>query len=781
MSLFSDLIAALGRYQRNTASYECEDCSNGYYADSTGSVACTLCPTNYESKQGSSSCDLATSNKYINPRTGESDPCPTGAVCSGGNKLPKPISGFWVDRSNVTNAGIMYECIRQTCVGTVDINSDAARRLTETSIENTYNVSCWSYESYSVNDAECDSSTLMCRYGSYGPLCGSCIVDYVYSRSDNECQACTSSWIFGTVVLVIGACIFMTFIAFHLEFFSLPLNSKRWWIFGIARQVDSGTFRVLWSTYQIVQSVAWNLNIKFPSPFSDLISIMSLFSFDFLSLECVNDGTDEFVTVILWSCIPIVLAMLNFVFYALRWTSMKSKLGWRSLKFDQFTTELNRQHMYFFLMLTYLVLPPVSRRQFQILTCIEVAGGRYALVDTSIDCDAAKFQSFIVLDGIFITVYLSIPLVWLVLLFSRRHRLNPKTSDPKAVMTLRNEDPDLRPLAFLFNVYEPRLYYWEVFEMYRRVLFVGALPLVSSSQARLAALGVALGLASAIVYREIEPFVRASSNVLGHVAQYCILLTFGAALVINVKLMTNFDNFTVGFILVLANLAIVFLALGLGAYRHYLDERRIWKHQRLLTSAQMRMMDAVMMGEDGDNFITSGASSSVEMTDKKKKTQKTEADKARNEALKQHLLAPREVKLEARVGAGAFGEVYQGRCFGQPVAIKTMIDVTVANVHLFCAEILLTSVLRHPCIVNFVGACWSLELTCLVLEWVPQGPLSALLTDSNASTSVLRWDEQLLTLAQDICRGMVYLHDREYLDETDGSKRQLGKKLKHGK
>jgi len=437
---------------------------------------------------------------------------------------------------------------------------------------------------------------------------------------------------------------------------------------------------------------------------------------------------------------------------------------------DHFVTELNRQHMYFFLMLTYLVLPPVSRRQFQILTCIEVAGNRYALVDTSIDCNAAKFQSFIVLDSIFITIYLSIPLIWLVLLFSRRHRLNPKASDSKSVMTLRNEDPDLRPLSFLFNVYEPRLYYWESFEMYRRVLFVGALPLVSSSRARLAALGVALGLASAIVYREIAPFVRASSNILGHVAQYCILLTFGAALVIEVKLMTNFDNFTVGVILVLANLAIVFLALGLGAYRHLLDERRVWKHQRLLTSAQMRMMDAVMMGEGGDGSANSGTSSNVETVDKKNE-QKTDANKARTEALKQHLLAPREVKLEARVGAGAFGEVFRGRCFGQPVAIKTMIDVTVTNIHSFCAEILITSVLRHPCIVNFVGACWSRELTCLVLEWVPRGPLSALLTDSSATTGVLRWDEQLLTLAQDICRGMVYLHDREYLDETDGSKR----------
>jgi serine/threonine protein kinase len=160
----------------------------------------------------------------------------------------------------------------------------------------------------------------------------------------------------------------------------------------------------------------------------------------------------------------------------------------------------------------------------------------------------------------------------------------------------------------------------------------------------------------------------------------------------------------------------------------------------------------------------------------KKSGEKSNSHKARTEsALKQHLLAPREVKLDHRVGAGAFGEVYRGRCFGQLVAVKTMLHVTEDNVRLFRGEILLTSVLRHPCIVNFVGACWSRELTCLVLEWVPKGSLGDFLADSMAAAGVggaLRWDEQLLTLAQDVARGMAYLHGREYLDEADGSKRQ---------
>jgi serine/threonine protein kinase len=117
------------------------------------------------------------------------------------------------------------------------------------------------------------------------------------------------------------------------------------------------------------------------------------------------------------------------------------------------------------------------------------------------------------------------------------------------------------------------------------------------------------------------------------------------------------------------------------------------------------------------------------------------------------------------VGAGAFGEVFKGTCMGELVAIKTMIDVTEANVREFKAEIVLTAALRHPNIVNFVGACWGRELMCLVLEWVAKGSLRDLL-----ETKDLRWDDPLLRLATDVARGMNYLHNRKYYDERESEK-----------
>jgi hypothetical protein len=93
-----------------------------------------------------------------------------------------------------------------------------------------------------------------------------------------------------------------------------------------------------------------------------------------------------------------------------------------------------------------------------------------------------------------------------------------------------------------------------------------------------------------------------------------------------------------------------------------------------------------------------------------------EYKKRTQELLDQHKLNVDDVLLVKKVGAGSFGEVFQGLCLGEPVAIKTLIKVNEANLKVFKAEILLLSTLRHPNIVNFVGACWAKELVCLVVE-----------------------------------------------------------------
>jgi len=116
------------------------------------------------------------------------------------------------------------------------------------------------------------------------------------------------------------------------------------------------------------------------------------------------------------------------------------------------------------------------------------------------------------------------------------------------------------------------LWWFECVEMYRRVAFVGVLPLVSTQTSRRSAFGVFVALASVAVYRETEPFEAAHNNILIFVAQYAILLTYASALAISTDLSKGLDDLAFGLILVAVNLVVLGMAL-LMLHRRHVAER----------------------------------------------------------------------------------------------------------------------------------------------------------------------------------------------------------------
>jgi len=296
-------------------------------------------------------------------------------------------------------------------------------------------------------------------------------------------------------------------------------------------------------------------------------------------------------------------------------------------------------------------------------------------------------------------------------------------------------------------------------------------------------------------------FLLSTTNILVHVAQIIIFLTYGSALVIDTGISSNINNTIFGIILVLLNLVIISLAIIMGAGRHYKEEREKWQWNHIMNTQELQIIESLLpdnitfnlknnrseskggnKGKKSSSFslLSSSSSSSSSSLSTSDMTQTTDLiikddddeetikyktkqrEKKQNQLLQQYLLKPKDVKLDKRIGAGAFGEVFKGKCLTQDVAIKTMIDITENNVKSFKAEILLTATLRHPNIVNFVGACWGRELMCLVLEWVPNGSLGDMLENPKVD---LYWSDPLLRLATDLARGMAYLHGRSYYDE----------------
>jgi len=158
-----------------------------------------------------------------------------------------------------------------------------------------------------------------------------------------------------------------------------------------------------------------------------------------------------------------------------------------------------------------------------------------------------------------------IPVLWFWLLWGRRHDLDPSVSnsDPRLGLYVRDRDETLSSLRFLFDSYRCDRWWFEVAEIYRRVVFVSVIPLVSVNKATRASLGCVLAVLSMLYYREEKPFRTTFTNLIAYIAQAAILMTFYAALSIETGVMIDFGlkDFGMGLFLAISNLCVLGLAL----------------------------------------------------------------------------------------------------------------------------------------------------------------------------------------------------------------------------
>ena len=109
-------------------------------------------------------------------------------------------------------------------------------------------------------------------------------------------------------------------------------------------------------------------------------------------------------------------------------------------------------------------------------------------------------------------------------------------------------------------------------ELYRRIVFIGFLPLLGSGTLR-AIIGCFLSLVLGKMVREISPFVNESTNILNDFAQYQILFTLLAALAIETGTLgiLGLSDLALGSILLVINLGLLLL-LAVLSYKSFLKD-----------------------------------------------------------------------------------------------------------------------------------------------------------------------------------------------------------------
>jgi hypothetical protein len=97
--------------------------------------------------------------------------------------------------------------------------------------------------------------------------------------------------------------------------------------------------------------------------------------------------------------------------------------------------------------------------------CRQFDGGmRFLRKDLTISCDAPDRQVWVAIAAIGVVVYvIGIPLFYIRALFRVRKFLNPKNGE--------KPNPENFPeVLFLTSIYKPKYYWWEVFELVRKLV-----------------------------------------------------------------------------------------------------------------------------------------------------------------------------------------------------------------------------------------------------------------------------------------------------------------------
>jgi hypothetical protein len=173
-------------------------------------------------------------------------------MCGGGTLMPEPQHGYWVDRSNLKYANFIYQCLRKTCVPEP---SRFHRSLNDADPS-----SCWDQSAYGTptsqsqnQDEPCNSDELLCKAGSRGPLCGSCVDDFIYSSAGKVCVACSDpqTWVLALAVISVF------FFGVALWTFFSTSTTTVWWLDGKSLLAEC-SFRVLWANYQVTPTKVVN-------------------------------------------------------------------------------------------------------------------------------------------------------------------------------------------------------------------------------------------------------------------------------------------------------------------------------------------------------------------------------------------------------------------------------------------------------------------------------------------------------------------------------------------
>ena len=203
--------------------------------------------------------------------------------------------------------------------------------------------------------------------------------------------------------------------------------------------------------------------------------------------------------------------------------------------------QIIQEYQRLFIILTFIVLPTASTAILRTFHCEELADGReYLIVDYNTNCEDEEYYSYITFCVIMCFIYpIGIPMLYFVLLYTNRDRINPRVGNTAIALRTRSQDKSLQAIDFLYMYYRPEHWWFEVVEAIRRVFMTGGLIFTPGNHR--ATVGFACACFSLVLYQDIAPFLTYSVNILGVSAQWLLIIVYfsGVLLLYNPILSTS--------------------------------------------------------------------------------------------------------------------------------------------------------------------------------------------------------------------------------------------------
>ena len=252
-----------------------------------------------------------------------------------------------------------------------------------------------------------------------------------------------------------------------------------------------------------------------------------------------------------------------------------------------------------FLLVSYLTLPNVSEICFSMFDCVEFVESndqtrRFLAIDHSISCDAGNrelawaraYASIAMLSPLGGPV--GTPLLCAWLLWMNRSRIrSPLGDSPAERNKKRSQDPNLSHLRWIFASYSCECWWFETFEIVRRVLLTGALVLIPLEHIEVRLMvAILLAFASVVVHEATRPYQDFATNALALCSHIVILGLFFLGSQINCGVIAG--EFLLAALICLPLL----FPIAVMVYLQWSEENR-QRHKRLLDSESEVQKDEI--------------------------------------------------------------------------------------------------------------------------------------------------------------------------------------------